>query len=118
MNIESTIALLMLVIAAMSFGFEIGKKKYPPPEPSEKRQFQNPRVDRLPAPTGRAVKLLFTSYHERGEKSIENQEKPKRKTHTSSEVKRRYHAKTYTRIALAVRNEITTATARAASPSS
>ncbi len=61
--------------------------------------------------TGRhpVTALLFTSYHERGEKSIENQEKPKRKTHTSSEVKRRYNAKTYTRIALDVRNEIATA---------
>ena len=27
MDIQSTIALLVLIIAAMSFGFEIGKKK-------------------------------------------------------------------------------------------
>ena len=33
----------------------------------------------------------------------------KRKTHTSTEVKRRYNAKTYTRIALDVRNETATA---------
>ncbi len=32
-------------------------------------------------------------------------EKPKRKTHTSSEVKARYNAKSYTRIALDVRKE-------------
>lgn len=47
--------------------------------------------------------LLFTSYHERGEKSIENQEKPKRKTHTSNEVKSRYAAKTYNRLMLTLR---------------
>lgn len=32
---------------------------------------------------------------ERDVKSIENAEKPKRKTHTSSEVKKRYNDKTY-----------------------
>lgn len=46
---------------------------------------------------------MFTSYHERGEKSIENQEKPKRKTHTSNEVKKRYNDKTYQQYALKLR---------------
>ena len=49
--------------------------------------------------------LLFTSYHERSWKSIENQEKPKRKTHTSNEVKKRYNDKTYDRITIVVRKE-------------
>ena len=39
---------------------------------------------------------------------MENQ-KPKRKTHTSSAVKYRYNKKTYTRIVLDVRNEQATA---------
>lgn len=37
--------------------------------------------------------------------SIADQEKPKRKTHTSSEVKARYNAKTYDRIQIVVRKE-------------
>lgn len=36
-------------------------------------------------------------------KSIENQEKPKRKTHTSNEVKKRYNDKTYQQYALKLR---------------
>ena len=47
--------------------------------------------------------LLFTSYHERSRKSIETQEKPKRKTHTSNEVKKRYNDKTYQQYALKLR---------------
>ena len=38
-------------------------------------------------------------------KSIADQEKPKRKTRTSSEVKARYDAKTYDRITIKVRKE-------------
>ena len=36
-------------------------------------------------------------------KSIENPEKPKRKTHTSNEVKKRYNDKTYQQYALKLR---------------
>ena len=36
-------------------------------------------------------------------KSIENQEKPKRKTHTSTEVKKRYNDKTYKSYSLNLR---------------
>lgn len=46
---------------------------------------------------------MFTSYHERGEKSIENQEKPKRKTHTSTDVKRRYNEKVYAQYTISIR---------------
>ena len=50
--------------------------------------------------------LLFTSYHERGEKSIENQEKPKRKTHTSWQVKARYNAKAYRSFSTRIKPEL------------
>ena len=37
---------------------------------------------------------------------MDNQEKPKRKTHTSSEVKRRYNAKTYKRFSADIKFEL------------
>ena len=41
----------------------------------------------------------------KGGEIIADQEKPKRKTHTSSEVKNRYNKKTYTRIAFSLHKE-------------
>lgn len=37
---------------------------------------------------------------------MDNLDKPKRKTHTSTEVKDRYNKKTYTRIAFSVKKEV------------
>lgn len=47
--------------------------------------------------------FLFTVYYKKGEKSITEQEKPKRKTKTSSEVKARWNAKTYKQYSLNLR---------------
>jgi hypothetical protein len=49
---------------------------------------------------------LFTSYHERGEKSIENLEKPKRKTVTSWQVKAKYNAKAYRSFSSQIKPEL------------
>ena len=50
--------------------------------------------------------LLFTSYHERSEKSIENSEKVKRKTSTSWQVKARYNAKAYRSFSTRIKPEL------------
>lgn len=47
--------------------------------------------------------LLFTSYHGRRRKSIDNFQKPKRKTQTSSEVKNRWINANYKRYGVSLR---------------
>ena len=53
-----------------------------------------------------ATALLILLYYQEGAKSITEEQKPKRKTRTSSAVKNRYNAKTYKNYRAAIKPDL------------